>query len=36
MKNAIRLIAVGAMIYNVIKGDFQMAIFFGICALLMK
>jgi hypothetical protein len=36
MKNTIRLIAVGGMVYNVIKGDFQMAIFFGICALLMK
>jgi hypothetical protein len=36
MKNTIKIIAIGAMLYNVIKGDIQTAIFFGICALLIK
>jgi len=39
MKNiiyAIKLLAIGGMIYNVIQGDWQKAVFFGVCCLLLK
>jgi hypothetical protein len=36
INNIIKILALGGMIFNVIKGNFQMAIFFGICVLLLK
>jgi len=36
INNIIRILALGGMIFNVIKGNIQMAIFFGICILLSK
>jgi hypothetical protein len=36
MINIIKILALGGMIFNIVKGNIEMAIFFGLCILLFK